>query len=99
MELKADLHLHTQEGDGFIAYDARGLIRQAEQAGFSVLSVTNHNVVTFSQDLQAYARERGILLIGTASEMWIPKLKFGRVEAAQARAGRNDGGLTGSVTL
>lgn len=63
MELKADLHLHTREGEGYIVYDARGLIRQAELAGFSVLSITNHNIVTFSEELEAYARERGILLI------------------------------------
>ncbi len=63
MELKADLHLHTREGDGFIAYDARGLIDRAAREGFQVLSITNHNVLTFSEDLEAYARERGILLI------------------------------------
>lgn len=63
MELKADLHLHTREGDGFIAYDARGLIDRAAREGFQVLSITNHNIVTFDEDLEAYARERGILLI------------------------------------
>jgi len=63
MELKADLHLHTREGEGFIAYDARSLIDRAARKGFQVLSITNHNVLTFSEDLEAYARERGILLI------------------------------------
>ena len=53
MDLKADLHLHTRDGDRFIAYDARGLIDRAARDGF----------VTFSEDLGAYARERGILLI------------------------------------
>ena len=61
--LKADLHLHTSEGEAFIAYDAGSLIDRAARAGFQVLSITNHNVVTFSQDLAAYARARGILLI------------------------------------
>lgn len=62
-ELKADLHLHTREGDGFIAYDARGLIDRAAREGFQVLSITNHNTVTFSEDLKAYAQARGVLLI------------------------------------
>jgi predicted metal-dependent phosphoesterase TrpH len=63
MGLKADLHLHTREGEGFIGYDARALIDRAARAGFQVLSITNHNMITFSADLQGYARERGILLI------------------------------------
>lgn len=63
MELKADLHLHTREGEGFIAYDARGLIDRAAREGFQVLSITNHDTLTFSEQLAAYARERGVLLI------------------------------------
>lgn len=63
MELKADLHLHTRERERFITYDARGLIDRAARSGFRVLSITNHDTVTFSTDLQAYARDQGILLI------------------------------------
>src|SRR3989304_10233767 len=63
MLLKADLHLHPSEGEAFIAYDARSLIDRAARAGFEVLSITNHDVVTFDRDLAAYARDRGILLI------------------------------------
>jgi hypothetical protein len=63
MRLKADLHLHTQEGEGFIAYDSRGLIDRAAREGFRVLSITNHDTLTFSERLAAYAQERGILLI------------------------------------
>ena len=63
VELKADLHLHTREGEGFIAYDARGLIDRASREGFQVLSITNHDTLTFSEQLAAYARERGVLLI------------------------------------
>ena len=62
MLLKADLHLHTSEGEAFIAYDARSLIDRVARAGFQVLSITNHDVVTFDRDLAAYARDRGILL-------------------------------------
>lgn len=61
--LKADLHLHTREGEAFIAYDARELIDRAAREGFQVLSITNHDTVTFSAELAAYARDRGILLI------------------------------------
>ncbi|MFQ5946685.1 MAG: PHP domain-containing protein [Anaerolineae bacterium] len=63
MVLKVDLHLHTREGEGFIAYDARGLIDRAAREGFQVLSITNHDTVTFSDELAGYAREQGILLI------------------------------------
>src|SRR3970040_1672931 len=63
MLLKADLHLHTAEGEAFIAYDARSLIDRAAREGFEVLSITNHDVLTFDPDLAAYARDRGILLI------------------------------------
>ena len=63
MLLKADLHLHTSEGEAFIAYDARSLIERAARAGFQVLSITNHDVLTFDRDLAAYARDRGTLLI------------------------------------
>jgi predicted metal-dependent phosphoesterase TrpH len=63
VELKADLHLHTQERDRSITYDARGLIDRAARSGFHVLSITNHDTVTFSTDLVGYAQERGILLI------------------------------------
>jgi predicted metal-dependent phosphoesterase TrpH len=61
--LKADLHLHTREAEPFIAYDARTLIERAAREGFQVLSITNHDTLTFSEDLRDYARERGILLI------------------------------------
>lgn len=63
MELKADLHLHTREGDRFIAYDARDLVDRAAREGFQVLSITNHDTLTYTEELAAYARERGILLI------------------------------------
>lgn len=61
--LKADLHLHTREGEAFIAYDARTLIDRAAREGYRVLAITNHDAVTYSEALRAYAGERGILLI------------------------------------
>lgn len=61
--LKADLHLHTREGEAFITYGARELIERAAQEGFDVLSITNHDTLTFDREIADYARERGILLI------------------------------------
>ena len=63
--LKADLHLHTCEGlrENYIAYNAFKLIDAAVEKGYQVLSVTNHDTVTYSDYLRDYARERGILLI------------------------------------
>jgi predicted metal-dependent phosphoesterase TrpH len=63
MELKADLHLHTREGERFVEHDARGLIDRAAALGFHVLSLTDHDRLTFDASLEAYARARGILLI------------------------------------
>ncbi len=63
MVLKADLHLHTREGERWVPHGARELVDRAAGEGYHVLSITNHNTVTFSADLAAYARERGILLI------------------------------------
>jgi len=67
MALKADLHLHTREGEGWIAYGARELFDRAARDGYHVLSITNHDTVTFSDDLATYARERGVLLISGVS--------------------------------
>lgn len=61
--LKADLHVHTREGEPFIRFDAYRLIDRAVRDGFHVLSITNHDILTFSEHLAAYARNRGILLI------------------------------------
>jgi predicted metal-dependent phosphoesterase TrpH len=61
--LKADLHLHTREGEEFIAYDAWTLIERAARDGYQVLSITNHNTITYSESLRAYADRKGILLI------------------------------------
>lgn len=62
--LKADLHLHTSEDpQDRVRYTSKELIAKAADDGFDVISITNHNRMTFNQDLAAYARERGILLI------------------------------------
>ena len=62
--LKADLHLHTAEDPlDHVRYTAKELILRAADAGFDVISITNHHRMTFNQDLFSYAREKSILLI------------------------------------
>ena len=63
--LKVDLHLHTCDGisESYINYNAFRLIDVAMEMGHKVLSITNHDTVTYNDYLKDYARERGILLI------------------------------------
>jgi predicted metal-dependent phosphoesterase TrpH len=62
--LKADLHLHTAEDPvDRVGYTAKELISKAADEGFDVISITNHQQMTFGEDLFSYAKERGILLI------------------------------------
>ena len=62
--LKVDLHIHTAEDPRHqISYTAKDLISIAADEGYDVLAITNHQCVTFTKRLSAYARERGILLI------------------------------------
>lgn len=62
--LKADFHLHTAEDPlDRVRYTAEELISKAADEGFDVLSITNHQCMTFNRELFSYAQERGILLI------------------------------------
>jgi len=61
--LRADLHIHTREAEPFIAYTARELIARAARDGYQVLSISNHNIQSFDDELSAFARDHGILLI------------------------------------
>ncbi len=71
--LKADLHLHTAEDPvDRVRYTAKELIAKAADEGFEVISITNHQQMTFNQDLFFYAKERDILLI-PGMEMTIQK--------------------------
>jgi predicted metal-dependent phosphoesterase TrpH len=63
LRLKADLHLHTRERELWIRYQARELIDRAAAQGFRVLSITNHDLMTWSDDLAAHAAARGVLLV------------------------------------
>jgi predicted metal-dependent phosphoesterase TrpH len=64
MRLKCDLHLHTSEDPRHqLSYSAKELIEEASKKGYHVLSITNHNTVTYDEELADFAHERGILLI------------------------------------
>jgi len=64
MRLKCDLHLHTSEDPRHqLSYSARDLIEKAAQLGYNVISITNHNKVTYSPELADFALRKGILLI------------------------------------
>ena len=65
--LKTELHSRTiddpKDGECIVVHSAQQLIDQAEEQGFQVLSITNHDQLLFSCSLEEYARKRGILLI------------------------------------
>ncbi|MEI6633197.1 MAG: PHP domain-containing protein [Chlamydiota bacterium] len=62
--LKADLHVHTSEDpEDPVEFSALELIDMASRLGYAVLSITNHNTVTWDEGLAAYAAEKGILLL------------------------------------
>src|SRR5262249_59970885 len=61
--LRADLHVHTREAEPSIAYGARDIIVRAACAGYRVLSITNHDTITYSADLASFARDHDVLLI------------------------------------
>jgi len=64
MRLKCDLHLHTSEDPRHqLNYSAKKLIEEAAKKGYHVVSITNHNTVTYDQELADFAHEKGILLI------------------------------------
>ena len=61
--LRADLHVHTREAEPSIAYSARDMIVRAARASYRVLSITNHDTITYSDDLASFARDHDVLLI------------------------------------
>jgi predicted metal-dependent phosphoesterase TrpH len=64
MWLKADLHIHTCEGpEDIVRWTPREVIDLAAQAGYHILSFTDHDRRTYDSSLAAYAQERGIVLI------------------------------------
>jgi predicted metal-dependent phosphoesterase TrpH len=62
--LKVDFHTHTAEDpEDNIAYTAHGLIDRAADLGYDALAVTNHNALTYSDELAGHAAERHLVLI------------------------------------
>jgi len=62
--LKVDFHIHTGEDPkDNIAYKAKELIKKAAILGFEAIAITNHNRVTFNQELKDYAAQHNLYLI------------------------------------
>jgi predicted metal-dependent phosphoesterase TrpH len=62
--LKADLHIHTCQGpESIVRWTPREVIDLAAQAGYQILSFTDHDRRTYDSSLACYAQERGIVLI------------------------------------
>lgn len=64
MKLKVDFHIHTSEDpkDNFITYDAYELIDTAREKGYDAIAITNHNHLTYCDDLVDYACQKDIIL-------------------------------------
>jgi len=63
-KLKVDFHTHTcDDPKDYIDFSAEQLIDRAAERGLDALAITNHNVITFSRELEDYAAGRGVLLI------------------------------------
>jgi predicted metal-dependent phosphoesterase TrpH len=62
--LKVDLHTHSgDDPQDPIRYTSRDLIDRAAELGFAALAITNHNALTHTAELAAYASGRGLLLL------------------------------------
>jgi predicted metal-dependent phosphoesterase TrpH len=62
--LKVDLHTHTSDDPvDFIPYTTEQLVDRAAELGFGALAITLHDRQRDPRDLDAFARERGIVLI------------------------------------
>jgi len=63
-KLKVDFHTHTcDDPKDYIDFSAEQLIDRTAERGLDALAITNHNVITFSRELEDYAAGRGVLLI------------------------------------
>ncbi len=61
---KADLHLHcSADPKDKLNYSDKDLINHAASLGYSVLSITCHDLQHYTKELSSYARNKGILLI------------------------------------
>ncbi|MCX8146900.1 MAG: PHP domain-containing protein [Candidatus Woesearchaeota archaeon] len=63
--LKTDLHTHAgahEKGKG-LDYSPKQLINYMSKHGYEVISITNHNMLTYSKKLRNYAKSKGVLLV------------------------------------
>ncbi len=72
-ELKADLHIHTNEDEvdyHLIRYSTEQVIATARAQGFQVIAVTSHRRPTVTPEQVARARDQGlVLLAGVEAEI------------------------------
>jgi len=62
--LKTDFHTHAgTDKDHALAYSPKQLINKMSKLGYEVVSITNHDTLTFNSELKRYAKKKGILLI------------------------------------
>lgn len=65
--LKTDLHTHTvddpDDGGHMVLHSSQALIERAAEEGYDVLSITNHNQLLWSDELEESALSRGVVLI------------------------------------
>jgi predicted metal-dependent phosphoesterase TrpH len=64
-KLKVDFHIHTAEDpqDRYIEYSAKQLLDKAAEYHFDVITIANHTMVLYTDEIREYAEQRGILLI------------------------------------
>ncbi|MDP2625017.1 MAG: PHP-associated domain-containing protein [Candidatus Peregrinibacteria bacterium] len=62
--LKASLHVHIKgDHDDYIEYTGFELLDRAHALGYDIIAFTCHERVVFNEELQAHAKNLGILLI------------------------------------
>jgi len=62
--LKTDLHIHTgDDPEDRVNYTSYELLDMAAEQDFDVISITNHNCITFDAEMRSYAEKLDILLI------------------------------------
>jgi len=59
--IKADLHMHTTFSDG--TYTPEELLDHAKEVGLNIISITDHDTLTSTEDVRKMAAERKITLI------------------------------------
>lgn len=61
--LKTDFHIHYGEDAHGEKYSAKDVIRFYAKQKFDAIALTNHNKITYDDELISYASSKGIVLI------------------------------------